>query len=161
MPETGAALLSRLSRLLDRVQELKEGPWHPNQLDIPYPVRVRPFPAAPLFCFETARAWEFAVLGLGLNLRPKAILLAVAAGTMIGVRGQPPIEAAMLVLAYAAVAQSAVVVPIGIWLRSPDRAQDHLRALAAWMQRNGRTITAIVVLLIGVFLLGYNLLQLP
>lgn len=110
---------------------------------------------------ETARAWEFAVLGLGLNLRPKAILLAVAAGTMIGVRGPPPIEAALLVLAYAAVAQSAVVVPIGIWLRSPDRAQDQLRALAAWIQHNSRTITAVVMLLIGVFLLGYNLLQLP
>ena len=110
---------------------------------------------------EAARAWEFAILGLGMNLRPKAILLAVAAGTMIGVRGPPPIEAAMLVLAYAAVAQSAVILPIGIWLRSPDLAQDHLKALAAWIQHNSRTITAVVMLLIGVFLLGYNLLQLP
>lgn len=111
--------------------------------------------------FESASVWEFAVLGVGLNLRPKAILLAVTAGALLGVRNLSPAEGAVLVLAYAVVAQSAVVVPIGIWLRSPDRAQDQLTALLAWMQRHGRTITAIAALLIGVFLVGYNLLQLP
>lgn len=110
--------------------------------------------------FESARPWEFAALGVGLNLRPKAILLAVTAGALIGVRNPPPLEGTVLVLAYAAVAQSAVVVPVAVWLRSPDGAQGRLRTLYAWMQRNGRAITAIAALVIGIFLAVYNLLQL-
>lgn len=111
--------------------------------------------------FDTARSWEFAVLGVGLNLRPKAILLAVTAGALIGVRNLQPVESAVLVLAYAAVAQSAVVVPVWLWLRSPDRAQSQLATLYEWMQRHGQKITAVVTVAVGVFLIAYNLLQLP
>nr|WP_231709385.1 GAP family protein [Arthrobacter sp. zg-Y895] len=109
---------------------------------------------------ESARVWEFAALGAGMNLRPKAVLLAVSAGALIGVRNLPPVEATVLVLAYAVVAQSAVVVPITTWLRSPDRSRTQLAALSAWLQRKGRSITAAAALAIGVFLAGYNLLQL-
>ena len=101
--------------------------------------------------------WEFLVLGLGLNLRPKAILLAVTAGAVIGVQDLPPLQGSLLVLAYAAVAQSAVVVPVAMWLRSPERAQGPLTALYNWLQRHGRRIAAIVTLAIGLFLVGYSL----
>jgi threonine/homoserine/homoserine lactone efflux protein len=110
--------------------------------------------------FLSAPAWEFVALGLGLNLRPKAILLAVTAGAVIGVQELPPLEASVLILAYAAVAQSAVVVPVVVWLRSPERAQVPLTSLYNWLQRNGRRIAAIVTLAIGLFLVGYSLVQL-
>jgi threonine/homoserine/homoserine lactone efflux protein len=110
--------------------------------------------------FHSARPWEFVVLGLGLNLRPKAILLAVAAGAVISVQELPPLEESVLVLAYAAVAQSAVVVPVLVWLRSPERAQIPLTNLYDWLQRNGRRIVAIATLVIGLFLLGYSYVQL-
>ncbi|BCW71038.1 GAP family protein [Arthrobacter sp. NicSoilB8] len=110
--------------------------------------------------FRSARPWEFVVLGLGLNLRPKAILLAVAAGAVIGVQGLPPLEGSVLVLAYAAVVQSAVVVPVAVWLHSPERAQVPLTALYNWLQRHGRRIAAIVTLAIGLFIVGYSFLQL-
>ncbi|MDI3210976.1 GAP family protein [Arthrobacter sp. AL12] len=109
--------------------------------------------------FQAARPWEFVLLGLGLNLRPKAILLAVTAGAVIGVRALPPLPSSLLVLAYAAVAQSAVVVPVAVWLRSPERAQVPLTTLYNWLQRNGRRIAAIGTLVIGLFLLGYSLFQ--
>lgn len=110
--------------------------------------------------FQSARTWEFAVLGLGLNLRPKALLLAVTAGAMISVRDPQPLTGTLLVLAYAAVAQSAVVVPITIWLHSPERAEVQLTALYAWLQQNGRTIAASASLGIGLFIAGYSALQL-
>jgi hypothetical protein len=110
--------------------------------------------------FHSARPWEFAVLGIGLNLRPKAILLAVAAGAVISVREPPPVQGALLVLVYAVVTQSAVVVPIAVWLRSPERAEVPLTAIYAWMQRNGRILAAIATLAIGVFIVGYTLLKL-
>lgn len=110
--------------------------------------------------FHSARPWEFAVLGLGLNLRPKAILLAVAAGAVISVREPPVFQGILLVLAYAIVTQSAVVVPIAVWLRSPERAEVPLTAIYTWMERNGRMLAAIATLAIGVFIVGYTLLQL-
>ena len=110
--------------------------------------------------FQSARPWEFALLGLGLNLRPKAILLAVAAGAVISVREPPFVQGALLVLSYAIVTQSAVVVPIAVWLHSPERAEVPLTAIYAWMQRNGRTIAAVATLTIGVFISGYSFLQL-
>ena len=110
--------------------------------------------------FHSARPWEFVLLGLGLNLRPKAILLAVTAGAVISVRELPPLPGILLVLAYAAVAQSAVVVPVAVWLHSPERAEVPLTTLYNWIQRNGRRIAAIGTLAVGLFLLGYSLLQL-
>ncbi len=110
--------------------------------------------------FRSAPPWEFVVLGLGLNLRPKAILLAVTAGAVISVQEPPPLEGSVLVLAYAAVAQSAVVIPVVVWLHSPERAQASLTTLYNWLQRHGRRIAAIVTLAIGLFIVGYSLLQL-
>jgi hypothetical protein len=110
--------------------------------------------------FRSARPWEFVVLGLGLNLRPKAILLAVTAGAVISVQELQPLPSSLLILAYAAVVQSAVIIPVAVWLRSPERAQVPLTALFNWLQRNGRRIAAIATLTIGIFLVGYSLLQL-
>lgn len=109
--------------------------------------------------FQSARPWEYIVLGVGLNLRPKAILLAVTAGALISVQDPPLLQGTLFVLGYAAVAQSAVVLPITLWLYSPERAEVQLTAVFAWLQRNGRTITAVTVLVIGVFVAAYSLLQ--
>ncbi|KUM33202.1 GAP family protein [Arthrobacter sp. EPSL27] len=110
--------------------------------------------------FQSARPWEYAVLGLGLNLRPKSILLAVAAGAVISVREPPWFQGTLLVLAYAVAVQSAVVAPISIWLHSPVRAQAPLTAIYDWMQRNGQTIAAVATLAIGVLLVIYGIGQL-
>lgn len=110
--------------------------------------------------FQTARPWEFVVLGLGLNLRPKAILLAVTAGALISVREPPWLQGTLFVLAYATVTQSAIVVPIAVWMHSPERAEVPLTAIYTWMQRNGQTIAAIATLTIGVFIVGYTVVQL-
>ncbi|AXJ10955.1 hypothetical protein CFN17_16075 [Arthrobacter sp. PM3] len=110
--------------------------------------------------FHSARPWEFLLLGLAQNLRPKALLLAVTAGALISVRELPPLQAGLLVLAYATVVQSAVVVPIAVWLRSPERANAPLTALYEWLQRNGRRIAAIATLAIGLLMVGYSAVQL-
>jgi hypothetical protein len=110
--------------------------------------------------FQTARTWEFIGLGLGLNLRPKALLLAVTAGVLISVQEPSPLERTLLVLGYAIVAQSAVVLPMTYWVRAPERAEGQLAAAYAWLQRNGRIVTAATILAIGVFVAGYSLLQL-
>jgi len=79
---------------------------------------------------------------------------------VISIQELPPLEVSVLILAYAAVAQSAVVIPVLMWLRSPERAQVPLTTLYSWLQHNGRTVAAIVSLAIGLFILGYSFLQL-
>ena len=95
--------------------------WHRSQTDSAVVGKLKTR-------FQSARPWEFVVLGLGLNLRPKALLLAVAAGAVISVREPPLFQGTLLVLAYAVVTQSAVVVPIAVWLKSPERAEVPLTA---------------------------------
>ncbi|WP_346763369.1 GAP family protein [Arthrobacter sp. CAU 1506] len=109
--------------------------------------------------FQSARTWEFIGLGLGLNLRPKALVLAVTAGALISVQEPSALVRTLLVLGYAVLAQSAVVVPILYWVRSPERAEGQLAAVYAWLQRNGRIVTAATILAIGAFIIGYSLLQ--
>ena len=110
--------------------------------------------------FQSARPWEFVALGLGLNLRPKAILLAVTAGALISVQEPPLLQGTLIVLAYATVTQSAVVVPIAVWMHSPERAEVPLTAIYTWMQQNGQTIAAVATLAIGLFIVGYTFVQL-
>jgi len=110
--------------------------------------------------FRSARRWQFTVLGLGLNLRPKALLLAVTAGALISVQNPSPVEGALLVAGYVAVAQSTVIGPIAFWLRSPERAGPPLAATYSWLQRHGRTVTAAAMLAVGAFLTGYGIYQL-
>lgn len=109
--------------------------------------------------FQSARTWEFIGLGLGLNLRPKALVLAVTAGALISVQEPSALTWTLLVLGYAVLTQSAVVVPIVYWVRSPERAEGQLAALYAWLQRNGRMVTAATILAIGAFIAGYSLVQ--
>src|SRR3954451_10080414 len=109
--------------------------------------------------FRTAHRWQFTVLGLGLNLRPKALLLAVSAGALISLQDPTPVQQTLLVAGYAAAAQSTVILPISFWLHSPEQAGPPLAAAYSWLQRHGRTITAGVTLALGLFLAGYGVFQ--
>jgi len=105
---------------------------------------------------HSARPWQFLALRLGLNLRPNAVLLAVTAGGLISVHELPLLQGILFVLAFAAAAQSAVVVPVAVWMHRPERAEVALTALDTWLQRNGGTVAAATVLAIGVFVAGYS-----
>ncbi len=52
------------------------------------------------------------------------------------------------------VVPSAVVVPVVMWLHSPERAQGPFTNLHNWLQRHGRRIAVIVTLVIGLFIVG-------
>ena len=110
--------------------------------------------------FQSARPWEFVVLGLGLNLRPKAILLAVTAGALISVQ-EPP-------LLPGSFARSRLRRCHPVSCRRADRrmaalpgagrsaADRHLHVDAA----ERPTIAAVATLAIGVFIVGYTFVQL-
>jgi hypothetical protein len=98
-------------------------------------------------------------LGLAfvLNLRPKGVLLGVAAGLAIAGARLTGTDAVIVILVYLALATSSVTVPIIATLVSPTRMQPRLVAARDWLDRNGGHITVVVLLLVGVVGLGAGL----
>lgn len=106
---------------------------------------------------NSARPWKFVVLGLALNLRPKAVLLSLTAGALIGIQNLQLLAGSMFVLGYALALQLAVLVPIVLWLRRPEHADVVLTAVDAWMQRNSQVIAAATVMAIGAVIAGFSI----
>lgn len=100
----------------------------------------------------SARPWEYVALGLALALRPKAILLSLTAGTLIGLQGLEPVASIVVVLAYVLIAQAEILVPIVLRIRRPERADAVLKNLDAWLQRHSGTITGVTLLVAGLFI---------
>ncbi|PRY70156.1 Sap-like sulfolipid-1-addressing protein [Glaciihabitans tibetensis] len=93
-------------------------------------------------------------LALLLNIRPKAILLSAAAGLSLRGTGLNAADTALLVVIFTVIAASTVVGPIVFSLLSPDRAGVWLRATRSWIEKNNRTVTVLILFLIGVVVVG-------
>jgi hypothetical protein len=92
-------------------------------------------------------------LGLALNVRPKAFLLAVAAGLVLHTASLEPEGAVVGVAFFTIVATSTVVVPVVLTLLAPHKMQPRLRAAHAWLGRAGSVVTAVAMLVVGVLVL--------
>ena len=95
-------------------------------------------------------------IGLALNLRPKALLLVTAAG--LAISGGPPgvddSDTLILIAVYTAVATSTVVVPILATLFFPERMEPRLVVARDWVSAHGPSVTAVVVIVVGVVVLA-------
>jgi hypothetical protein len=95
-----------------------------------------------------------------LNLRPKGLLLGMAAGLALHATSVDLDEALVLIAIYTLIATSTVVVPIVASLVAPRRVEPKLLAVRNWMSHNGRLLTSLIMFMIGVVILGYGLTQL-
>ena len=97
--------------------------------------------------------WPSFGLALGLNVRPKALLLSAAAGLSLRV-GSLSTESTLIVLGvFAILASVTVTAPIALTLASPERAGKWLLASEGWFSRNSHTVTNVIVALVGVVIL--------
>jgi len=118
---------------------------------------------------SSSRAWKerlagigplaAVAIGLGLNLRPKAILLALAAGLAIGSGDLTAVEALAAAAIYALLATSAIAGAVVAHLLRPAETARSLEAARAWLARHGRLVTVVVTILIGVVVLGNGLVR--
>ena len=102
---------------------------------------------------------SFAVAVL-LNLRPKGLLLGIAAGLALHAASVKLNEALVLIVIYTVIGTSTVVAPIVASLVAPRRMEPKLIAARDWMTHNGRLLTSLMMFMIGVVILGYGLTQL-
>ncbi|UOQ90392.1 GAP family protein [Agromyces endophyticus] len=97
--------------------------------------------------------WEGFALGAVLNLRPKSLLLIVAAA--LSVRGAELTtgQTAIVLVVFIVLGASTVAVPIIAAKVSPSRTAPKLTAMREWMARHSRTVTGLILLVIGVFVI--------
>jgi amino acid transporter len=99
-------------------------------------------------------------IGLALNLRPKAILLAAAAGLVLRGAKLSPTESLLMIAIYTAIATSTVSVPCVLTLVAPERMEPRLNAARQWLTDNGILVTAAVMILIGGVITGIGIANL-
>jgi Sap, sulfolipid-1-addressing protein len=99
-------------------------------------------------------------IGVLLGFRPKGLLLGIAAGLALSAASVSADEAVILIIIYTVIATSTVVVPIVASFVAPQRMEPKLVAVRDWLTTNGRILTSVMMLLIGVVILGSGLANL-
>lgn len=119
-------------------------------------------PSAPAWlrrAGELGPAPAFAV-GLALNLRPKALVIATAAALALNSGDLNPVTWLIDTAIYLAIGLSTVAAPVIVVLRSGERARAALERARDWLERNSYIVTSIVVFMVGVVLIGDGLTRL-
>jgi hypothetical protein len=104
--------------------------------------------------------WSSFGIAFALNVRPKGVLLAIAAGLALRVNDLSLGESAIAIAIYTLVGCSTVAVPIIVTLAAPERMEPRLVSAKEWVSRNSGVITAIILVMIGVVIIGIGLGQL-
>jgi threonine/homoserine/homoserine lactone efflux protein len=104
---------------------------------------------------ETITAPRSFGLALVLSIaNPKEVLLAVAAGVMIGEAGLSTSDAVVAGLAFVVLASLSVAIPVVAFLIAGERARPTLDAVRTWLVKNQSTVMGVVILVIGAVVLG-------
>jgi len=96
-------------------------------------------------------------LGLGFLLsavNPKNLVMCLAAGSTIGAAHLSGGEDAVAVAVFTLIAASTVAIPVIGYLTARSKMAGPLESLRNWLTQNNATVTAVVLLVIGVVLLG-------
>lgn len=97
------------------------------------------------------------LLGISLDLRPKSILVAGAIGVVLAGAEPTGAEVAVVTTIATAIGASTVIVPVVIGVLRRGRARARLEEFDHWISRNGRTVTVVVLLVIGAVVIGNGL----
>ncbi len=101
--------------------------------------------------------WASFGLAFVLNLRAKALLLSAAAG--LAMRGDDLAvgQTAIVLGVYTLISVSTVAVPIVATLLAPGKTEKWLVATRAWIAKNNRIVTILIMIMIGVVVIGNGL----
>jgi hypothetical protein len=101
------------------------------------------------------------VLGLLLSaVVPKNLLIALAAGVIVGEAGLSVGQASVVIVVFTAIATSTVAVPVVANVVAPSRTRGPFERLREWLVQNNVTIMVLVVFVIGVVMIGNGIASL-
>lgn len=101
--------------------------------------------------------------GLGLLLsaaNPKNVLLTTGAMTGVALLGLPGVQAAVVLVVFVAVCSLGVATPILYALAGGQKARDTLISWENWLVANNAVVAAVVLLVLGVWIIGGSLAEL-
>ena len=87
-----------------------------------------------------------------VDLQPKGLVLGLSSGVVVRAGSMPIPEAVIVLLVYLAIASSSVLLPVLATYAAPSRTRRWLEAAQDWLDAHGRTITAVVLVLVGLVL---------
>lgn len=108
----------------------------------------------------TLGAWAAFGVAFGLNLRPKAIVLAAAVGLALRTDELAVTDVAIVIGVYVVISCTTVVIPIVATLISPAKMESWLVSTRSWIAKNNRIVTNLIMLFIGVVIAGDGLTRL-
>jgi Sap, sulfolipid-1-addressing protein len=117
-------------------------------------------PGAPQWLAAIDRFTAVQAGGLGLVLsavNPKILLVCVAAGLVIAGGGLSGAEDAWSVVAFTGLAASTVAVPVAAYAVGRRHMAGALESLRRWLTAHSAVVTATLLLVIGVILIGQGL----
>lgn len=93
-------------------------------------------------------------LGFALSAGPKSLVLVAGGGLAIaGVRATW-VEEALAGVVFVVVAASTAAIPVVLYYALGTRGLTALRSVQDWMQMNSAAVSAVLLILVGVFLIG-------
>jgi hypothetical protein len=119
-------------------------------------------PAMPRWLLRLGRVGSGMALlvGLVLNVRPKALVLATAAALALNAGELSPLAWTIDTAVYLAIGLSTVAAPVIVVWRSGARARPVLERAHEWLSRNSYIVTSVVIVMVGVVLIGDGLSRL-
>lgn len=96
-------------------------------------------------------------IALALNVRPKALLLAIAAGLDLRAASLDPDQIVFMILLYTAIGASTVVVPIVATLMAPRRWEPRLVIARDWLSHNGWVVASLILFMVGIWVVAHGL----
>ena len=99
-------------------------------------------------------------LAIVLSLRPKALLISVAASLVVA-GSSLGFTASLIVFAiFVGIGAATVLVPVVVSLARPNAMKRPLESAQAWISRNSRTVTTVAVLVVGTVIVGHGMTEL-
>jgi threonine/homoserine/homoserine lactone efflux protein len=98
------------------------------------------------------------LLGAALSgLNPKNLMMAIAAGLVIGPAGLSTGDTVVAIVVFVVIAMTSVAVPVFGYLIAADRFRGTLERLREWLTQNNAIVMSVLLLLIGVVTFGKGL----
>ncbi|MDO9396925.1 MAG: GAP family protein [Herbiconiux sp.] len=96
-------------------------------------------------------------VGFVLMLRPKNLLLTIAAGVAIATGGATPGGTVVAVAVFVVLGISTLAAPIIFAVADPARTRRPLEETRVWIEHNSAAVTTIVLLVLGTVIIGSGL----
>lgn len=98
--------------------------------------------------------------GFALALRPKNLILSIAAAAIIGEASLGVADGVVVIVLFTVIGVSTVAAPIVAHLAAPERTEDSLNSIRDWIMKNNAPMLLVVIIMTGAVIIGSGISKL-